>query len=77
MILSSSEYEFPFKLDRIDFSHRNLTYAGEVPPADMFALLTTRWGMGEHLATAFLNFYGGHVFDAYKAVSKLNVQNKN
>ena len=40
----------------------------------MFALLTTRWGMGEHLAVAFLNFYGGHVFDAYNAVCKLNLQ---
>ena len=40
----------------------------------MFALLTTRWGMGQHLAAAFLNFYGGHVFDAYNAVSKLDLQ---
>ena len=77
MILSSSEHEFPFKLDRIGFGNNNFTgivFAGEVPPADMFVLLTTRWGIGEHLATTFLNFYGGHVFDAYQAVFMLNVQ---
>ena len=75
--MSSSEHAFPFRLDRLGFSSRNFTeliFAGEVPPADMFALLTTRWGMGEHLAVAFLNFYGGHVFDAYNAVSELDLQ---
>ena len=75
--MSSSEHAFPFRLDRLGFSPRNfskLIFAGEVPPADMFALLTTRWGMGEHLAAAFLNFYGGHVYDAYNAVLELQLK---
>ena len=73
--MSSSKNAFPFRLDQLGFNPCNFTkliFAGEVPPADMFALLTTHWGIGEHLATAFMNFYGGHVFDAYNAIFELS-----
>jgi hypothetical protein len=43
----------------------------------MFALLTTRWGMGEYLAAAFLNFYDGQMFDSYNAIKELSLQREN
>ncbi len=72
--MASSDNAFPYKLKEIGFSSHNFNkfiFAGEVSPASMFTLLTNRWGMGENLATAFLNFYGGHIYDAYKAMSDL------
>jgi hypothetical protein len=45
--------------------------AEEVPPAIMKDELMRRWGCGEHLATALLSMYGGHVLHASAAVRKL------
>ena len=45
--------------------------AEEVPPAVMKDELTRTWGCGEHLATALLSMFGGHVLHASAAVRKL------
>ena len=45
--------------------------AEEVPPAVMKDELMRMWGCGEHLATALLSMYGGHVLHASAAVREL------
>jgi len=47
-------------------------YAGEVPPDEMFKLLTEEWGVGEKLATALISHYGGHIYNTHNALQRLN-----
>jgi hypothetical protein len=76
IILASSEHAFPFRLNAvagINFS-QNVTdriFAGEVPPKDMFEMLTKKWGMGPSLASVFIACYGGHIWNCALAVDKL------
>ena len=37
-------------------------FAGEVPTDKMYELLVTKWGVGNNLAVAFIDYYGGHVY---------------
>ena len=74
VIFGSSEHAEPYRLERLGFNSHDLAdfvIAGEVPPADMRALLTTQWGCGPRLADALLNLYGGHIHNASRAVAGL------
>lgn len=46
-------------------------YFGDIPPNQMFQLLTTKWNMKENLALAFVDAYGGHVLHASEALTRL------
>jgi hypothetical protein len=76
-LIVTSEYSFPYRLQRDNFFNTsNLTrtlFAGEVPPADMRALLRA-WGLGQRLCDVFLAFYGGHVHLAAQALAELATQ---
>ncbi|CAE7550811.1 unnamed protein product, partial [Symbiodinium pilosum] len=74
VVLISSEHGYPFKLakanlrlDDID----NVIIAPEVPPNDMFRVLTDHWGMGRRLARLFVATYGGSTRAVYKALGNL------
>ena len=77
-LIVSSEYGYPYRLRHDNlFNTTNLTasiFAGEVPPADMRALLRDVWGVGPRLADVFLAFYGGHVHMASQALAELAAQ---
>ena len=75
-MLASSEHSFPFTLSNfpLGFTTSNFTkliFAGEVPPSEMYKLLTEEWGVGPYLAEALLDHYGGHIWDCYHAVMEL------
>ena len=76
-LIVTSEYSFPYRLQHDNFFNTsNLTrtlFAGEVPPADMRALLRA-WGLGPRLCDVFLAFYGGHVHLAAQALALLEEQ---
>jgi len=38
----------------------------------MYKLLTTKWGVRENLALALIDHYGGHIWDTYLALNRLN-----
>ena len=76
MILVSSEHSFPYKLShpRLSFSSNVINryiFAGEVPPNAMYELLTGKWKMEPNIAMAFIDYYGGHVYDVYDALCRL------
>ena len=75
VLLVSSEYAFPYRLQHDNFFNAsNLThviFAGEVPPAEMRALLRDSWGLGPRLSDVFLAYYGGHVHMAARALAAL------
>ncbi len=76
-MLASSEHSFPYKLEALGFKTGEFSeflFMGEVPPDKMYELLTEVWGMRENLAIAFMEFYGGHVYDCFKAINKLALQ---
>ena len=82
MILVSSEHGFPYRLQdpKIDFNLDNFNeyiYAGEVPPKDMYELLTTKWGIESNLAVALISIYGGHIYDIQNALSRLHLKKEN
>ena len=59
MILVSSEHSFPNQLrdPKLDFHLENVNeyiYAGEVPPKDMYELLTTKWGIESDVVLALI-----------------------
>lgn len=79
VILVSSEHVFPYKLlnSKLNFSTDNFSsyiYAGEVPPRDMYELLTVNWGFESNIALALINVYGGHIYDIKEALSRLYLQ---
>jgi hypothetical protein len=77
-LIVSSEYGYPYRLRHENFFNTtNLTaniFAGEVPPADMRALLRDVWELGPRLSDVFLAFYGGHVHMASQALPELAAQ---
>jgi len=74
IVLATSEHGLPFRLRALgyDTGHISKTIiAEEVPPTVMMGELVRVWGCGEHLATALLSMYGGHVLHASAAVREL------
>eukprot|EP00439_Symbiodinium_sp_Y106_P044525 s4130_g5.t1 len=62
VVLISSEHGYPFKLAKAGLNLvdiQNMIIAPEVPPVDMFKMLTDHWGMGHRLARLFVATYGG------------------
>ena len=56
VILISSEHGYPYKLTKAGLNLvdiKNIIIAPEVPPVDMFKMLTGHWGMGPRLARLF------------------------
>ena len=74
MVLATSEHGLPFRLRALGYNTDHISktvVAEEVPPAVMKGELMRVWGCGEHLATALLSMYGGHVLHASAAVREL------
>jgi hypothetical protein len=75
VIFACSEYALPYLMNKnMMFNLNNLdeiNYFGEIPPNDMFELLTTKWDVKENLALALVDTYGGHIKNVTRAVTKL------
>ena len=74
IVLATSEHGLPFRLRALGYNTEHISktvVAEEVPPAVMKDELVRTWGCGEHLATALLSMYGGHVLHASAAVYEL------
>ena len=74
IVLATSEHGLPFRLRALGYSTDHISktvMAEEVPPALMKDELMRTWGCGEHLATALLSMFGGHVLHASAAVREL------
>lgn len=54
-----------------------LLFFNEVSPRNCYDLLVDEWGMGESLAIALLNVYGGHIFNISRAIDALALWNEN
>jgi hypothetical protein len=79
VILVSSEHAFPYRLrdPKVDFNLDNFNgyiYAGEVPPKEMYDLLTVKWGVESNVAVTLINIYGGHIYDIKEALSRLYLE---
>jgi hypothetical protein len=73
-VLATSEHGLPFRLRALGWNAEHIEHviaAEEVPPAVMKDVLMRTWGCGEHLATALLSLYGGHMRHLYNAVGVL------
>ena len=82
ILLVSSDYSFPYVLEKLGLNILDIQtriYAGEASPARTYELLTTRWGVGPHLATALVEHCGGHLWDievtlrAFRRLGRFNV----
>ena len=77
MVLVSSEHTYPYRLTSGDVGFNMLDlgsmvlYAGEVPPAEMYRLLTERWLVPHNLAVSLMSTYGGHIHDTILALKAL------
>ena len=74
VVLISSEHGYPFKLAKAGLNLvdiKNILIAPEVPPVDMFKMLTDHWGMGPRLAHLFVATYGGSIDAFYTALGNL------
>ena len=76
VILVSSEHVFPFRLadPKLGFNLEDITeflFAGEVPPNEMYKLLTQEWKLSENLSLVLISLYGGHIYNIYKALMRL------
>ena len=74
VVLISSEHGYPFKLAKAGLNLvdiQNIIIAPEVPPVDMFKMLTDHWGMGHRLARLFVATYGGSIHAVYTALGNL------
>jgi len=76
VILTSSEYGFPFLLDTLaegmfSANASEIIYAAEIAPNYMYEALTKKWGMGHHLASVFIACYGGHLWNCANAFDML------
>ena len=74
VVLISSEHGYPFKLANAGLNLadiQDVIIAPEVPPNDMFKMLTGHWGMGYRLARLFVATYGGSIHAVYKALGNL------
>ena len=70
VICVSSDYLFPYRVD----NWKELIYAGEVSPKDMYQLLTVKWGIELNVAAARMNIYGGHIYDIKIALRLLYLE---
>ena len=74
VVLISSEHGYPFKLAKAGLNLvdiKKIIIAPEVPPVDMFKMLTGHWGMGPRLARLFVATYGGSIDAVYTALGNL------
>lgn len=79
VMLVTSEYSFLYRMESdlnlLKSRHYrrpdNIIHFGEIPPGEMFDLLTTKWGMKDNLALAFVDTYGGHIRNASAALVDL------
>ena len=74
VVLISSEHGYPFKLAKAGLNLvdiQSIIIAPEVPPVDMFKMLTDHWGMGHRLARLFVATYGGSIHAVYTALGNL------
>ena len=74
VILISSEHGYPYKLANAGLNLvdiKNIIIAPEVPPVDMFKMLTDHLGMGHRLARLFVATYGGSIDAVYTALGNL------
>ena len=74
VVLISSEHGYPLKLAKAGLNLvdiKNIVIAPEVPPRDMFEMLTDHWGMGHRLARLFVATYGGSIHAVYTALGNL------
>ena len=79
-ILLSTDHSFPYGLQKYGFNAEDLTdyiFAGEVSPDKMYELLVTRWGVGNNLAVALIDYYGGHVYDILLKIAELDFKREN
>ena len=62
-----ADHRLSFNLDDIN----KFLFAGEVPPNEMYRLLTEEWKLSETLSLALISLYGGHIYNIYKALMRL------
>lgn len=72
----SSEHAFPFRLadPRLSFNLKDINkflFAGEVPPNEMYKLLTEEWNLSKNFSLTLIDLYGGHIWDIYEALMRL------
>ena len=78
----STDYFFPVRLadPKLGFNLEdinNYIIAGEVPPNEMFKLLTEEWKLSEKLSIALISLYGGHIWDVYQTIDRMRVMKEN
>jgi hypothetical protein len=79
VILSSSVFLFPYQLKVLEFYTKNIhphMIMGDVPPIDVYSLLTKEWHIRPHLAIALINHFGGHILNLSQAVDGLALMGK-
>jgi hypothetical protein len=80
VILVSSEHSFPYHLKDLGFNTKNISeniFMGEVPPKDVYKLLTEEWKIREKLAISLMEYFGGHILDHLIAISRLELEKDN
>eukprot|EP00438_Fugacium_kawagutii_P023100 Skav220083 [mRNA] locus=scaffold262:339405:340250:- [translate_table: standard] len=74
VILISSEFEYPFRLQAAGLDLRDIgrvIVIGEVPKPDMLKMLQDDWGMEKDLADKFYNYFGGDIYTTKQALDSL------
>lgn len=75
-MLVSHDHAFPFRLRETMrfnlFDIQEMFYFGEIPPAEMFELLVTKWQVGPSLAMALVDAYGGHIMNVANTLMMLD-----
>ncbi|RYY88898.1 hypothetical protein EON63_01625 [archaeon] len=78
MVLASSDYNFPAYLSSspLNFDLHSFTqilYMHEIPPQDIYKVLTSQWHLGHHLSCLLIGFCGGDLEAIYQALYRLNL----
>ena len=71
VLLVSSNYFLPRSLVKHGLNIHDVgrvIYASELPPGQIYDLLTSRWGVRKHLATALIDRCGGHLYSTQQAL---------
>jgi len=74
VVLATTDHRFPSHLRAMGYNTGHISktiIVDEVPPSMMKRLLVDTWGCGEHLASALLQLYGGHVMYASYGLFRL------
>ena len=74
VMLISSEFAYPFRLQATGLDLRDITKTiviGEVPEPDMLTMLQEDWGMKLNLAKRFHKYYGGDIYTTKLALDML------